>query len=78
MKSYTLAIVGTVATAIAALALLGSKPAAHNSAFNFLQGASSEVEEAFIRYLAMYGKSYGSKEVIPKRFEIFSRNYEMI
>lgn len=76
MKSKTLVIVGTVAVSVAALAFFSHTPIAPAS--NFLQGASSEVEEAFIQYLAEYGKSYASKDAIPRRFEIFSRNYEMI
>jgi len=39
---------------------------------------NKEIEEAFIQYIARYGKSYTSKEEVTKRFEIFSRSYKMI
>jgi hypothetical protein len=38
----------------------------------------TELEQAFISYIAKFGKSYSSKEEIPKRFAAFSNNYIMI
>ncbi len=38
----------------------------------------SEIEQAFISYIAKYGRSYASKAEIPARFAKFSENYMMI
>jgi len=35
----------------------------------------SELEREFVNFIAKYGKSYSSKEDIPKRFATFSERY---
>ena len=42
----------------------------------FLQ--PSDAEHAFIQFIAKYGKSYAAKSELPKRFEAFQKNYEMV
>ncbi len=59
-------------------ALLAAKAPIHNSSISFLSNAPTEVEQAFIQFIARYGRAYASKEELPKRFEIFSKNYNMV
>jgi len=39
---------------------------------------NKEIEEAFVQYIAKYGKTYASKEEVTKRFDNFARSYEII
>ena len=72
---YKLSIVGTVAAVCAIGALYSQAPSSART--NFLQ-LNSEVETEFIKFIAKYGKSYTSKEELPKRFEIFERSYNLV
>ena len=38
---------------------------------------NKEIEEAFVQYIARYGKAYASKEEVTKRFENFISYYRM-
>jgi Cathepsin propeptide inhibitor domain (I29) len=38
----------------------------------------TDKEQAFLHFLARYGKTYASKSVVSSRFDIFSRNYDRI
>ena len=59
-------------------ALLATTTPVRNSSISFLSNSPTEVEQAFIKFIAKYGRAYASKEELPKRFEIFSKNYNMI
>ncbi len=39
---------------------------------------NKEIEEAFVQYIAKYGKTYASKEEVTKRFDNFARSYKII
>ena len=69
-----LVIVGTVAAVCFIAALYGTAPS--NTALNL--ASDVEIEQAFIQYIAKYGKSYSSKDEIPLRFEAFSESYNLI
>jgi hypothetical protein len=71
-----LIIVGTVAAVCAVATLFGGSPAPIGSAINL--SANIEIEQAFIQYIAKYGKSYSSKDEIPKRFESFAENFRIV
>jgi Cathepsin propeptide inhibitor domain (I29) len=70
--------VATILAAIASTAVLmllfsGNQ---HQRGMSLLE--NKEIEEAFIQYIARYGKSYASKEEVSKRFENFARTYKMV
>jgi len=45
----------------------------------FLTGVENkEIEEAFIQYIARYGKTYASKEEVSRRFNNFARSYNLV
>lgn len=71
-----LIIVGTVAAVCAVATLFGGSSAPIGSAINL--SANIEIEQAFIQYIAKYGKSYSSKDEIPKRFESFAENFRIV
>jgi hypothetical protein len=39
---------------------------------------NKEIEEAFVQYIARYGKAYATKEKATKRLDNFIRNYRMV
>jgi hypothetical protein len=49
---------------------------------NFLAGSSSsdklEIENAFIQFIATYGKNYAGKGEVATRFENFAKTYKMV
>ena len=77
-KSFfkSLIIVGTVAAVCAFATFYGRYLSPKTAVINI--SANIEVEQAFIQYIAKYGKSYSSKEETLKRFEAFSENFKMI
>ena len=47
------------------------------------QGAMSlmenkEIEEAFVQYIARYGKTYATKAEVTRRFENFAQSYKIV
>ena len=40
--------------------------------------AFEEKQQAFVQFIAKYGKTYASKTDMGTRFEIFSENYDVI
>ena len=44
----------------------------------FLDSSDPEIQHAFIQFIAKYGRSYGSKEELPLRYELFSKTYKMV
>ncbi|TNV77535.1 hypothetical protein FGO68_gene10384 [Halteria grandinella] len=70
----TLLLVGVAA--VAALYAYSDLP---RSSATFLQlQSSSEIEVAFLQFLAKYGKSYASKAEHSERFETFMKTYNMV
>lgn len=67
----TLAVIGVVAT----FALLNINSAPSGSSF---LSSTGEVEAAFQRYIAMYGKSYATKAEYDYRYQIFAETYHNI
>ena len=63
-----------VAVGIASLACLNGV----QSSGLFLSESQSDVEVAFVQFIAKYGKSYGSKNDLDMRFENFKRAYNLI
>jgi hypothetical protein len=39
---------------------------------------NKEIEEAFVQYIARYGKTYASKEEVTKRFDNFAKSYKIV
>ena len=75
MNSKKLIIVGTVA----ALCIFGSlyTPSRMSAGTNFLSLSAddSEIEVAFINHIAKYQRSYASKAELPRRFQLFKKNF---
>lgn len=70
-------IVGTVAltaAVIASLCLYQNSGA--TSSINFNMADASEKEQAFMHFIAKYGKTYASRSDINTRFQVFSQNYD--
>lgn len=42
------------------------------------ESASSSKQEAFMNFLAKYGRSYASKHDMTSKFTVFSENYDKI
>lgn len=53
-----------------------------NAAVSLFSSSSSstdkEIEEAFIHFIAKYGKTYTSKQDVNTRYETFAKNYKMV
>ena len=62
--------VGTVSLACFIFAIAATTPySTHGS--NLLNSSNPEIEQAFIQFIAKYGKSYASKDELPLRYEQF-------
>lgn len=77
MDFRKLVIVGTVATACLVASAFFSTSSV-SSGTSLFTGKDSEVEQAFVQFIAKYGRSYASKSEIPKRFKVFAKNYAMV
>ena len=77
MRLYPLSIIGSLSIACIGL-YLTSTASLNFSNTSLLQGDHTEIESAFIQFIAKYGKSYASKSEVPSRFENFSKIYKMI
>jgi hypothetical protein len=73
-SSKKLVMVGTVAAVCAIAALYGST--SNYAGLNL--SSNVEIEQAFVQYIAKYGKSYSSKDELPKRFEAFTDSYNLV
>lgn len=71
-----LIIVGTVAAVCAVATLFSANSAPIGNSINL--SANIEIEQAFIQYIAKYGKSYSSKDEVPMRFEAFAENFRIV
>ena len=74
---FKLVLVGTVALTATVLAtlFLTQQP---SSSITLFGAQMTEKEQAFLQFLARYGKTYASKGDVGKRFEVFSQNYEAV
>lgn len=69
----SLVVVGTVA----ALCLLGNRQQSETLGL-FAEGGNLETEQAFMQFLAQYGKTYASKTHINTRYQNFVNNFKAI
>ena len=78
-NAFKIVIAGTVALTAAALCLLQINS---NSSPKFMQfygdSVHEEKQQAFMQFLAKFGKTYASKSDMGSRFEVFSQNYDRI
>ena len=66
-------------TSAAAVLLISSSPANENRQFLlFAKSDSAVIEQAFIQFIAKYGRAYASKYELPERYKVFKKNYDMI
>jgi C1A family cysteine protease len=73
-----LVVVGTVAAVCAFAGLFNNGHQSSSAGMSLFSNSNIEIEQAFIQYIAKYGKSYASKDEIPERFQIFSENYKLV
>jgi Cathepsin propeptide inhibitor domain (I29) len=78
-RSLKLVIAGTVALTAAAVAMLALT---HKPVPQFMQfygdAIHEEKQQAFMQFLARYGKTYASKNDMGNRFQVFSENFDRI
>lgn len=72
------AIVGTVALAVVAGLFLSQSSNERLGGAALFEVTSSEKGQAFMHFLARYGKTYSSKGELAKRFGIFVKNIEAV
>jgi hypothetical protein len=74
-----LVVVGTVAAVCGLAALFSGNQAISSVNLISLQsGYAPEVEQAYVEYLAKYGKQLAMRKDYPPRFENFAKNYEIV
>ena len=77
-----LAVVGTVCAALFYVSTTTTTGADSMSLFSTMEkrdpALQKELEGEFVRFIAIYGKSYASKTEVPSRFEQFAKNYMLI
>ena len=74
-----LVVVGTVAAVCGLAAVFSASQYVSSVNLVSLQtGYSTEVETAYVEYLAKYGKQLASREAMPNSIENFAKNYEMV
>jgi hypothetical protein len=72
-------VVGTVAAVCGIAAVFSSQSTPSSVNLVSLQtGYSAEVEQAYVEYLAKYGKQFASRNDIPTSMEKFAKNYEIV
>lgn len=74
MKLKFASLLAAIASATALLLLFTGKH--YNGGISMME--NKEIEEAFVQYIAKYGKTYASKEEVTKRFDNFARSYKII
>lgn len=74
MKLKFASLLAAIASATALLLLFTGKH--YNGGISMME--NKEIEEAFVQYIAKYGKTYASKEEVTKRFGNFARSYKII
>lgn len=78
-NTFKIVIAGTVALTAAALCMLQINQNAQPKFMQFYgDSVHEEKQQAFMQFLAKYGKTYASKSDMGSRFEIFSANYDKI
>ena len=76
-----LVIVGTVAAVCGLAAIFsGSQSVSSVNLLSLQTGYSPEVEQAYLEFMAKYGKQYASRsrDETPPRFENFAKSYEIV
>lgn len=74
-----LSLLALSATALVAVLYLTTPLKAPSiSLFSTVSHEDIELEQAFIHYIAKFGRSYASKSEVPQRFELFKKAYKMI
>jgi hypothetical protein len=74
-----LVVVGTVAAVCGLAAIFsGSQSVSSVNLLSLQTGYSPEVEQAYLEYLAKYGKQYANRNDVPTHFENFAKSYEIV
>jgi hypothetical protein len=74
-----LVVVGTVAAVCGLAAIFsGSQSVSSVNLLSLQTGYSPEVEQAYLEYLAKYGKQYANRNEFPPLFENFAKNFEIV
>ena len=72
-------IAGTVAlTAVSIATICMYQSKFDNGMVFYGEAAHSEKQQAFLQFLAKYGKTYATKSDMTSRFQTFSENYDHI
>jgi hypothetical protein len=74
-----LVVVGTIAV-VCGLAVIFSGSQSNSSAnlLSLQSGYNTEVEQAYLEYLAKFGKQYANRYEINSNFENFAKTYEIV
>jgi hypothetical protein len=76
MKFKVVSILLALASIAALLVMFTGK--LDNTSGTFLAAENKEIEEAFIQYIAKYGKTYASKQEVTKRYSNFAKWYLLV
>lgn len=74
MKLKSASILAAALSVTAVLFLWSAEQ--NQSAISLME--NKEIEEAFVQYIAKYGKTYATKAEVTRRYENFARSYKMI
>ena len=77
MKNLAFAL-GTLAVAAIAVFQLSTVTIGSQSQLFASDLHSKDIEEAFIHYIAKYGKTYATKEEVTKRYNNFARSFKLV
>ena len=77
MKNLAFALGTLVVAAIAVFQLSTATIGSHTQLFSS-DMHSKDIEEAFIQYVAKYGKTYATKEEVTKRYNNFARSFKLV
>ena len=74
-----LVVVGTVAAVCGIAAVFsGSQTASTVNLISLQTGYTPEIEQAYVEYLAKYGKQFANRNDIPNGIKNFAKSYELV
>lgn len=76
--TFKLVVAGTIALTASVIALSQLPQSGSSTKFMQLSENQDEKQQAFMQFIAKYGKTYASKTDMGSRFEIFSQNFDII